>query len=375
MEKRLKAIARKLWPEIETMSGSDYVSGLYNVTGFLYAAPMALVGLVWLIADTDLDLMRTQWLMLSLLLVLLFVFEKLDFFFFVEIMPGTYADWQASFTSVITWSAALIFGPSGLWLAVLHGLIFYARRWWRSPSIERRWSVARNFAFNLMEILTSLIALTLYANWASSSTPGSAFPQPGLTLDSVLPAFLATFVWWLLPALVWVPILIFFKRFRTSATEDSQRAYTRFWASALGWSILVGPFAVLAAGLYAQIGVGVYLFFVSGLLLASWLAHHLSQAVGRSQQRSRELEKLEHLSRAILNSPPDASTLPDVLEEHVSNMFPLSLIEIHIERDPLFATQTLLHHLFPCSQDYIDDFFVNSEFTALNAAITRRARI
>ena len=50
MEKRLKAIARKLWPEIETLSGSDYVSGLYNVTGFLYTAPLALVGLGWLIA-------------------------------------------------------------------------------------------------------------------------------------------------------------------------------------------------------------------------------------------------------------------------------------------------------------------------------------
>ena len=345
MEKRIKAIARKFWPEIEALSGSDYVSGLYNVTGFLYVTPLALVGLVWLIAVTDQALMRAEWLMLSLLLVLLFVFERLDFYFFVEIMPGTYADWQASFTSVITWSAALIFGPSGLWLAAFHGLIFYARRWRRSPSIERRWSVARNFAFNLMEILTSLIALTLYAHWTSSSTLGSAFPLPGLALDSVLPAIFATFVWWLLPALVWVPILIFFKRFRTSTTEDSQRAYIKFWASALGWPIMVGPFAVLAAGLYAQNGVGVYLFFVSGLLLASWLAHHLSQAAERSQQRSRELEKLEQLGRAILNAPPDASTLPDVLEEHVYNMFPFSLIEIHVERDPLFPAQTLLHHL------------------------------
>ena len=74
MEKRLKAIARKLWPEIETLSGSDYISGLYNVTGFLYAAPMAMVGLVWLTAVTNLALMRTEWLILSLLLVLLFVF-------------------------------------------------------------------------------------------------------------------------------------------------------------------------------------------------------------------------------------------------------------------------------------------------------------
>ena len=114
MEKQLKAIARKLWPEIETLSGPDYISGLCDVAGFLYAAPLALVGLGWLIAVTDLALMRTEWLMLSFLLVLLFIFERLDFYFFVEITPGTYSDWQASFVSVITWSAVLIFGPSGL---------------------------------------------------------------------------------------------------------------------------------------------------------------------------------------------------------------------------------------------------------------------
>jgi serine phosphatase RsbU (regulator of sigma subunit) len=75
------------------------------------------------------------------------------------------------------------------------------------------------------------------------------------------------------------------------------------------------------------------------------LAHHLSQAVERSQQSSREVEKLEQLGRAILNAPPDASTLPDVLIEHVPDMFPLSMIEIHIKHDALFPTQTLLHHL------------------------------
>jgi serine phosphatase RsbU (regulator of sigma subunit) len=346
MEERLKAIARRLWPEIEALSGSDYVSGLFNVIGFLYAAPLTLVGLGWLITVTDPALMRSEWTTLALLLVLLFVSERLGFYFFVEIIPGTYGDWQASLTSVITWSAALILGPSGLWLAGLHGFIYYARRWRRSPSIERRWSCARNFAFNLVEILTSLIALTVYAHWAGSGTPDSAFPLPGLALDSVLPAALATFVWWLLPALVWVPILMVFERLRTSGfTEGSTRAYVRFWAGGLGWPILVGPFAILAAGLHSQNGVGGYLFFVSGLLLASLLAHNLSQAVERSQQRSRELDKLEQLGRAILNSPPDASTLPEVLEEHVANMFPLSSIEVRIERDPLFPAQTLLHHL------------------------------
>ena len=121
MEQRLKTIAKALWPEIETLSDLDYVTGLYNVTGFLYTVPLVLIGLGWLIAVTDLTLLRAEWPVFCLLLVLLFVFERLYFYFFVEITPGTYSDWQASFTSVIVWSAALIFSYSSLWLAVVHG--------------------------------------------------------------------------------------------------------------------------------------------------------------------------------------------------------------------------------------------------------------
>ena len=101
-------------------------------------------------------------------------------------------------------------------------------------------------------------------------------------------------------------------------------------------------------------------FFVSSLLLASLLAHTLSQAVERSQQRSRELENLEQLGRRLLNAPPDdASTLPDVLEEQISNMFPLSSILIRIDRDPLFPSQTLLSHLAQGALVPIDRLPVN----------------
>ncbi|TET15600.1 MAG: HAMP domain-containing protein, partial [Dehalococcoidia bacterium] len=50
----------------------------------------------------------------------------------------------------------------------------------------------------------------------------------------------------------------------------------------------------------------------------------------RVAERTRELEKLEELGRAIINAPPDASTLPDVLREYVPDMFPDSRIEICI---------------------------------------------
>jgi serine phosphatase RsbU (regulator of sigma subunit) len=331
MEERLLAIAERFWPELETMSGPERRDGVADVVSFLYSAPLVLVGLVWLIAVTDLTLFRTEWPILSLLFVLLFVFERLDFFFFAEVTPGAYSDWQATLGSVIIWSAALIFGPSALWFAVPWLLIFYARWWRRSTSISRRWNCARNFTLHFAMTFASLVALTLYEHW------GGVFPLPGLTLEQVLPAFCATFVNSLLPVFLWVPYLIYGTSPPTS--KSSLGPYLRFWALAMGWNVLVDPFAILGAGLYVQSGLGGYLFFVAGLLLASFLAHQLSQAVERSQQRSRELEKLEQLGRAIITCCPDASAVSEVLREHVSNMFPYRQIEIRI-----FPDQTLLHH-------------------------------
>jgi len=52
-----------------------------------------------------------------------------------------------------------------------------------------------------------------------------------------------------------------------------------------------------------------------------------------------QAEKLEQLGRAIINAPPDASTLPELLREHVPGMFSDSRIEIRI-----FPDQTILHY-------------------------------
>ena len=56
----------------------------------------------------------------------------------------------------------------------------------------------------------------------------------------------------------------------------------------------------------------------------------------RVSDRTRELKKLEELGRAIINGPPDASTLAEFVSEHVPIMFPNSRIDIRI-----FPDQTL----------------------------------
>lgn len=337
MEERLLAIARRFWPELGTMGERERAGGVLDVVGFLYSAPLALVGVVWLIAVTDPTLIRIEWPTLLLLFVLLFLFSRFGFFLFVEIKPGAFFDLAGDLGSVVTWSAALLFGTTAFWLTLLWQLINTARDWRRSTSTRSRWNLARNFTLGVAaDTFTGLIALTFYNRW------GGVFPLPGLTLNEVLPAFSATFVWVLLSWFVLIPIMVYFSSSQTlalMATPSSLGIFLRFIASALVLPALMEPFAILAAGLHTQHGLWVYLFFITGALLVNLLAHQLSQAVGRSQQRSRELEKLEQLGRAIINAPPDASTLSNVLKEHVANMFPYSLIEIRI-----FPAQTLLHH-------------------------------
>jgi serine phosphatase RsbU (regulator of sigma subunit)/DNA-binding NarL/FixJ family response regulator len=52
-----------------------------------------------------------------------------------------------------------------------------------------------------------------------------------------------------------------------------------------------------------------------------------------------QAEKLEHLAREIIDAPPDASALPELLSAHVPMMFPGSRIEIRLSSD-----QSLLRH-------------------------------
>jgi serine phosphatase RsbU (regulator of sigma subunit) len=121
------------------------------------------------------------------------------------------------------------------------------------------------------------------------------------------------------------------------ASPASLRSFLRAAGVGLFAPALAAPFAVLAAGLYAQNGLALYLFFTGSVLLGSLLARELSQAVERSQQRFRELAKLEQLGQAIIDAPPDASTLPQLLQEHVPGMFPAARIEVRQFPDRVLA--------------------------------------
>jgi len=322
-------IARHFLPELASLRGRERTTAIADVICTLYMAPLVLAGFAWLLMLTDFDLFRAEWPFLVFLFALLFVLQQFDFFVFIEVQPGVYADWAWCLWSVLIWSAVLLYGPTALWIAVLWRLVMFVWKMRKADEVPWRWNIVRNLLLVLVEpTLAAIMALEAYRAW------GGVFPLPGLTFSQMLPAFGATLVWLLLSTVIWLPMLWYFSRSDEFAwTGDSWKTFVRFIGVTSGWRILVDPFAVLASGLYTQHGVGIYVFFIGGLLLGSVLAHKLSQVVDLNNLRSRELGKLELLSRAILESPPDASTLPALLQKHVSMMFPFCHLEIRIFPD------------------------------------------
>jgi len=205
MEDRWLSIAKRFLPQVTELQGRERTTGVADVICTLYATPFTLIGLVWLISVTDLAVLRTSWPMFLFLFGLLFLFQKFNFFLFIEVTPGTYVDWMWSLWSVVSWSAALLYGPTGLWIVVLWRFISFARQWPKATEADWRWNLTRNLLFSLMGVtVTALAALAFYRQW------GGSFPLSGLSLAAILPALAATFVWLLLSTLIWAPLMAYY---------------------------------------------------------------------------------------------------------------------------------------------------------------------
>ncbi len=333
MEGLLLIIAKRFRHELETMSAAERVAGVADVAGFLYSIPLALLGLAWLVYVTDLGLFTREWPTLSILFLLILLFEWLPFFIYLDIKGLSFSA-EGSLSSIAAWSGALLLGPSALWLPALVRLIEFIRDWRDTSSAAVRWSRLRSFTLREAGVIpTGLFALALYERW------GGAYPLPSLSLDAIQPALYSTLVGSLLAVVLHLPFVLYIGKHTAQLTQGAASMWSLVQVASVGLILpaLVAPFGVLAAGLHTQNGLGVFLLFIGGLLLGSLLTRQLSQAVERSQQRSRELEQLEQLGRAILSAPPDASSLPELLQAHVPGMFPASQIEIRRFSDQILV--------------------------------------
>jgi serine phosphatase RsbU (regulator of sigma subunit) len=334
MERVLLALARRFLPDALEKRGRDRAVNLSSLLVALYAGPLALVTLVWLVAVTDLAIFAAHWLPLLIIFALIYALRRFDFTSYYELEPGLFGSFGGAFDDICRWPAALLFGPTALWLFIVWRVVEFVRDLRRSDVTELRWTVVRGILMDLGgSVLAALVGLELYTRL------GGDFPPAGLSVRALMPAVSATLVRYLGPVVISSPYLAYIARSPALAFDaESRRRVFRFSLLASGWPLVMAPFAVFAAGVYVELGVVAFLFVAGGALLAGLLAHRMSRAVEVSRGRTRELESLDRLSRAVLSGPPDASQLAEQLSEHVSTMFVLCTMDIR-----LFPDRTLLH--------------------------------
>lgn len=326
---RLSNFAKYLWPDIESQSDHRRLVGTGDVITFLYTFPMAIAGLAWLIVLTDVDLIINNSLFLIFNLGLIFLFNRISYFLIVEIRSDRYGSSQDSLASMVQWSAAFILGPTALWLSVILNFSQFIIDWRESNNPASRWILSRNLSNTLVvNIFAVLVALEFYVYI------GGSFPLANLNLTTVIGAFAAQVIHFGLVFIVLSVYLLYHIGVqKILAKSQSVRPLIRFYILGMGLPFLANPFAILLAGLYNEHGVGIYTFFMAGLLIVALLTRRLSMVAENSRQQSRQLEKLEQLSRDLLEVIPNSASLPELLEKHIPGMFPSGRVSVWIAPD------------------------------------------
>lgn len=326
MQNLVLAVSQKLWPSLGRQSTLERVVGAGNVFAVLYSFPLTIVGTIWLITRTDLDIVRREWLIISLMMVIIYFLLRWNFFFTTEIKKGIFADLDGTLNDIVELSAVLLFGPTMLWMNVfwISFSLLQNVRQFKNPNL--RWVHLRDTVMGYASNITiALVALWVY------EVLGGEYPLHTLAFKDAAPAAAMMLVMLALITLLYIPLIFYWASSSVlGGTEDSRLAFVNFFITSMGWRIVVFPFAILAAAVYGYADIAGYLFLMAGVLLSSGVAHYMSIAIERNRRRSTELGRLERLSRAIINSKPDVASLYKVLREHVPGMFTYSHIEIRL---------------------------------------------
>lgn len=315
----------RLRPAIKQMDVRDKFMAYLTTLPVLLMGPFAIAGIIALVAVTEWSQITGDLALLALLLAVLLLIHARNYTLHVETRSGNLIPMSGSLDTIVAWSGLLILGPVALWTVVLDHAIrnayqaIVARRMNRQPQAWMRLSLLSQ---ELGGLVFSLIGLALYR------ALGGTFPLEGFALADWGPALAAVMVSGILGQVLFFPLL----RAMTAATGQEQANTISLLI--LLTTFMLAPFGVFGALVYSAGTPGLYVLYMAGIVLVNMLAYYLSRTNERSQQRARELARLEELGEALIQAPPDLSALEDVLREHISVMFPQDRIEIRLIPPP-----------------------------------------
>lgn len=101
MKKFLFGIAYRLWPELKSMSPSRAIVGVGEVIAFLYSAPLAIAGVIWLARNTDFRVIQKNILIFLLFFALIVLFFRLRFFLIIELRTNRYGSSDGTMAGLV----------------------------------------------------------------------------------------------------------------------------------------------------------------------------------------------------------------------------------------------------------------------------------
>ena len=115
--------ALKLRPDLENLSGIQLTGELLNVYIVMLNLPLLVIGIAWLVIETNLSVIQTGWQLLLVLFAITVVFSRFRFELQLELRPGVYMTSGGTLRFIVVYSAVFIFGPTAIWLAILDTIV------------------------------------------------------------------------------------------------------------------------------------------------------------------------------------------------------------------------------------------------------------
>jgi len=327
-QQQLTMFAARIWPNIGRLDARERRRRLSDLVGIAYALPLAVVGVILLVQQTTPSTLQRAWLPLLVLTGLLVIVNRSPFFWVEETATRQYERYDASLAPMVIVAGLLLFGPGAIWTLVVAALGVLP---WRYPhaAFANRVRALRRQAMQLAAIPVLLVGAWVYTSL------GGSYPLAQLNVPQVWPALLSLAVMAAGVTLIFFGYLLLTRALGLRGSGKAERR--GLWMQML---LVAGPgiFGVLMATIYMQLGLAGMLFFSAGAIVATVVANQLSYVNLDNARRTRELEQLEQLGRALIAAPPDGTRLPELLAAYVPFMFQHDQIDI-----VLFPERMLLH--------------------------------
>ena len=333
--------AIRLWPAVADMEGVQQIEAVTIFIPLLTLLPFAVIGLGWLAFITDVQRLSDNILAFAIGLFTLFFLQNQTFTLRVKFSEDDELGLTSSLAGLVIWSAALIVGPSALWMIVLSSGIEAIWNGWKHSrhDLNPVWAPLSMFIQVMSgRVFAMLIALALYVQL------GGLFPLEDVSVAAWGPVIVATIVSAVIPGILLLPTAVGYNQLIKK--PSTFRQLSRFFAGAVALTLIMSPFALLAALIFLSGRTAALVVFIAGIFLVNAMAHYLSVARDRNRRRAREFEELGNLGEEFLKAPSDPNLLGEILDAHLLKIFPEDHIEVRLfelENEHLWRPVALRH--------------------------------